>query len=543
MTQAQHSQHAALVSTDRVPVHRALLSVSDKTDLAPFARSLAAFGIELLSTGGTAHALREAGLDVIEVSEVTGFPEMMDGRVKTLHPTVHGALLARRDVPEHVRAMTEHGITPIDMVCINLYPFEQTIQRDGVTPDEAIEQIDIGGPAILRSAAKNHAFVTVVTSVDQYDSLINDLREGDGATSLAMRRDLAAAAFMRTAAYDTAISAWLCERRETPFPALLQLSYGFEGELRYGENPHQKAAVYANPASADPTVVKAPLLHGRPLSYNNVMDAAGTLELVQDLNDSFPDHASAAIIKHVNPCGAAIAANLTEAFDRAYESDPLAAYGGILGLSQPVDEATAARICDGQKFFEVILAPSFDDASVRMLAERWKNVRLLEIGPLSAAGYRKLGYRSVPGGMLVQDRDTAIPKTKDWLHVAGSPPPSAMLRDGAFAWMIAKHLRSNAIAIGRDGQLLGGGMGQVDRVAACRLAVERAGDRLSSGTGPAVAASDAFFPFPDGPQTLIDAGVRCIVQPGGSKRDQETIDLCAERDVTLMFTGVRHFRH
>ncbi|UCD74017.1 MAG: bifunctional phosphoribosylaminoimidazolecarboxamide formyltransferase/IMP cyclohydrolase [Phycisphaerales bacterium] len=525
-----------------IPIRRALISVSDKTDLIPFARSLVELGVEIISTGGTARAVSEAGIQVIPVEQVTGFPEMMDGRIKTLHPAIHGALLGRRDLDAHMNAMAEHDITPIDLVCINLYPFEQTIVNPEVTPEEAIEQIDIGGPAMLRSAAKNHAFVTVVTGADQYDRVINELKDHDGHTTLDLRRDLAAAAFMRTAQYDTAISAWMCSRREEEFPSLLRLTYAHHSDLRYGENPHQKAVLYSNPASPEPSVITGRVLHGKPLSYNNINDAAAALELIQDLGDVAPDRASAAVLKHTNPCGAATADDLPTAFDLAYAGDPLAAYGGILALSRTVDIETARRICDGQKFLEVIIAPDYHEDALAALGERWKNVRLLAIGALTRSGRRQIQYRSIPGGMLAQERDLKRAIAGNWSHAAGPQLDDVTLAEAAFIWTVVKHVKSNAVAIGRGGQLLGAGAGQMDRVASCRLAVEKAGGRIT-GDRPAIAASDAFFPFPDGPQVLIDAGVSVIVHPGGSKRDQETFDLCNERNVTCMLTGVRHFRH
>jgi phosphoribosylaminoimidazolecarboxamide formyltransferase/IMP cyclohydrolase len=525
-----------------VTIRRALLSVSDKTDLVPFARGLADLGVELISTGGTARVLVEAGLDVIPIDQVTGFPEMMDGRVKTLHPAVHGALLARRDIEEHVRAMAEHGITPIDLVCINLYPFEKTILEPNVTAEAAVEQIDIGGPSMLRSAAKNHDAVTVVTSAVQYDRVINELRQHEGATTFEMRRDLAAAAFMRTAAYDSAISAWMCSRREEPFPALLRLSYSHHADLRYGENPHQRAAVYSNPASGEPSVVSATVLHGKPLSYNNINDASAALELVQDLHHTAPDRASAVVIKHTNPCGAASADSLTAAFERAHAGDPLAAYGGILAVSRHLDVHTAKVIAEEDKFFEVIIAPGYESDALECLSARWKNVRLLSVPGLDHTGRLKINYRSVPGGMLVQERDMKLADVKSWRHVAGPAPDDGLLDDSAFIWMVTKHLKSNAVAIGRSGQLLGAGAGQMDRVAACRNAVTKAGARLAEG-GAIIAASDAFFPFDDGPRVLVEAGVTCIVQPGGSKRDDDTIALCEEHGVTCLLTSVRHFRH
>jgi len=528
-----------------VAVKRALISVSDKRDLIPFATALARLGVEIISTGGTARQLTEAGVQVTPIDQVTGFPEMMDGRVKSLHPLIHGGLLALRDNDEHTKAMTEHGITPIDLVCVNLYPFEQACLTPDNSKAEVIEQIDIGGPAMLRSAAKNFRFVTDITSPDQYDRVMNELSRNDGATTMELRHDLAAAAFMRTAEYDTAISAWMGSRRPEAFPSMLRLSYAKQDEIRYGENPHQKAAVYANPASPEPSVVKAKQLHGKPLSYNNMHDAAAALELVQELLDVADDKCGAAIIKHANPCGAALADSPRDAFERAYEGDPLAAYGGILAINRPIDRATAETITEGQKFLEVIVAVGFDEDAAELLGERWKNVRLLAAGSMAHSGNRKLNYKSIPGGMLVQERDMFVANTKDWRHAAGPNPDSGLLKDAAFVWTIAKHLKSNAIAIGRDSLLIGGGMGQVDRVTACKLAISRAGDRLkdASSGSPAIAASDAFFPFSDGPELLIDAGVGCIVHPGGSIRDQETIDLCEKRGVTLMLTGVRHFRH
>lgn len=528
--------------TNQTRIRRALLSVSDKTDLVPFARSLVELDIQIISTGGTARALAEAGVPVIPVEQVTGFPEMMDGRVKTLHPAIHGALLGRRDLDTHMKAMADHDITPIDLVCINLYPFEQTILDRDVAPEEAIEQIDIGGPAMLRSAAKNHADVTVVTSSEQYDRVVNELRANDGATSLDLRRDLAAAAFMRTAQYDTAISAWMCSRREEEFPTILRLTYAHHADMRYGENPHQKAALYANPASPEPSVVTAKVLHGKPLSYNNINDAAAALELVQDLHDFAPRRASIAIIKHTNPCGAATADELTAAFDLAYEGDPLAAYGGILASSRKIDMQTAGLVCQGQKFLEVIIAPGFEEDALEAISERWKNVRLLAAGDLTRSGRRQIQYRSVPGGMLAQERDLKRTTVMGWSHAAGPAPDDETLNEAGFTWTVVKHVKSNAIAIARGGQLLGSGAGQMDRVASCRLAVEKAADRIR-GDRPAIAASDAFFPFPDGPKVLIDAGVKMIVQPGGSKRDHETLQLCEERNVTCMLTGTRHFRH
>jgi len=527
-----------------VPVRRALLSVSDKSDLVPFAQALVSLGVELVSTGGTARALVAAGLPVRSIEDLTGMPEMMDGRVKTLHPSVHGGLLARRDEPSHVDAMETHGIDAIDLVCINLYPFERTVENPEIDAREAIEQIDIGGPAMVRSAAKNHDFVTVVTDPQQYDRVVQELQTNDGSTTIELRREMAAAAFRRTAAYDAAIAGWMDTTRGELFPEVMRTTHLLRSDLRYGENPHQRAAVYRDPAAPRMGIVGANLRHGKPLSYNNLNDAAAALSLIEDLHALFRDDTAAVVVKHTNPCGAAIAPSPADAFNRAEAGDRLAAYGGIVAISAPVDGTTAAAIVDGERFLEVIVAPSFDDDAIRILGERWKNVRLLEVGAIRPplAG---LEVRSVSGGLLVQERDVAVADRRRWQHVAGPVPSEALLDDACMATALAKGLTSNAVCIVRDRQLIGAGAGQMDRVASCRIAVEKAGDRLatSAGTSTPVAGSDAFFPFADGPQLLIDAGVGAVVHPGGSKRDQETFDLCDSREVTCLLTGLRHFRH
>jgi len=525
-----------------VRIRRALISVSDKRDLIPFAKALVAHGAEIVSTGGTSAALAAAGIPVIPIEKLTGFPEMMDGRVKTLHPRVHGGLLGRRDVAEHVKAMEEHGIAPIDLVCVNLYPFEMTVRREGVQEHEAIEQIDIGGPSMLRSAAKNHEFVTVLTDPSQYDAVASELAKNEGATTLELRRTLAAATFARTAAYDTAISAWMAARAGNRFPPVFELRGVNEGELRYGENPHQAAAVYRDPTYRGPNVVGAELLHGKPLSYNNLLDAAAALELVQDLRELAPGMAGAVVVKHTNPCGTAIAPTLREAFARAYAGDPLAAFGGIVALNAAVDRATAEEIVAGEKFLEVVVAPSYDAEALALLQARWKNARLLAVGPVSAAPKSVL-VRSIAGGFLAQEADTHEIDASKFQHVAGPVPSAEVLRDAAFLTAVVKHLKSNAVCIGKNGQLLGAGAGQMDRVASCRNAVEKSAARVRDGGGIAVAASDAFFPFDDGPRMLIGAGVGCLVHPGGSKRDEDTFKLCNEKGVTCLLTGVRRFRH
>jgi len=529
---------------DTVKVRRALLSVSDKTDLVPFAKALVSRGVELISTGGTARALRDAGLEVRSIDEITGFPEMMGGRVKTLHPKVHGALLALRDDEGHLASMREHGIEPIDLICINLYPFERTVSSPDVEQDEAIEQIDIGGPSMLRSGAKNFRSVVVMTSPAQYDRVISELDSHDGCTSLKLRGEFAATTFGRTSEYDAAIAAYLGRKAVEPFPEILRTGFVKIDELRYGENPHQSAAYYKDPASTGPTVVNARQLAGKPLSHNNVLDAAAALETVKALRkQADADGAGACVVKHTNPCGAAWADSGQDAVKAALAGDPLASYGGILALSSNLDLKTADLLCGDGIFLEVVVAPEFDADALERLKDRWKYLRLLAVGDKKPFRGRKLEYRSVPGGMLVQDRDARAEDTGLWSHSAGPAPTPGDLRDTAMVMMMCRAMSSNAIAIGgRDGatlRLFGAGVGQMDRVASCSIAVGKAGDK-SKG---AIAASDAFFPFSDGAQVLIDAGVRVIVHPGGSKRDDETFDACERSGVTCLTTGVRHFRH
>ncbi len=535
--------------TDLITIKRALISVSDKTDLIPFARKLAARGVAIISTGGTARALQEASIEVTPIDQVTGMPEMMDGRVKTLHPKIHGGLLALRDEPSHAQALTDHGIEPIDLVCVNLYPFEKTIAKPGVHDDEAIEQIDIGGPSMVRSAAKNHRYVTVVTDPAQYDRVSQELDARNGATSLALRQKLCAAAFARTAAYDSTIAAWLGTRfasgvGATAFPEMVSMRLLRKAELRYGENPHQSAATYSltpPPPGAEGSVIDARQLHGKQLSFNNLYDAAAALELIKEFVPP-----AAAVIKHTNPCGCAVGGSLNEAFEKAYAGDPLAAFGGIVALNRKVDVATATAITAGQKFLEVILAPDYDDEALEMLRTRWQNVRLLAVGSLPSPTQRDTRQQDIkwiPGGALVQQRDLADMSPKAWRHVAGPTPSAAMLEDLGVAWITVKHVKSNAITIAKDGALVGAGAGQMDRVESCKIAVQKANvGGVNRGQG-AAAASDAFFPFRDGPDVLIAAGVKAIVQPGGSKRDDETIKACTDAGVTLLLTGRRHFRH
>lgn len=530
------------MAQDIRPIRRALISVSDKAGVAEFAHALADRGVELVSTGGTARTLRDTGLIVRDVSELTGFPEMLDGRVKTLHPAVHGGILGVEELAEHASAMADHGIQPIDLVCIDLYPFEQTIATPGVTLGQAIEQIDIGGPAMVRSAAKNHDRVTIVTNPSQYERVLADLAEHDGTTTK-LRACFAAAAFARTSAYDAAITGYLSTQiGGDKLPSTLSLGYSRAGELRYGENPHQPAAAYIDAGYAGPTVFGVEPLHGKALSYNNLADASAAFELALDLAQA-SGTVGATVIKHANPCGAATAASALNTIDAALLGDPVAAFGGIVACSHAIDLAAAERLCAKGLFLEVIIAPAFDPDALDRLRERWTNTRLLAAGESSRPEQAGLMVRTMPGGALAQRIDAVRPDPDSWTLAAG-PEPDPTIKPAIAAMVcIARALTSNAVAIGRgiDGglALAGAGAGQMDRVTSCRLAVEKAGTHAAGG----IVASDGFFPFADGPQILIDAGVRTIVQPGGSKRDGETIELCESRGVTLLLTGMRHFRH
>jgi phosphoribosylaminoimidazolecarboxamide formyltransferase / IMP cyclohydrolase len=530
-----------------VRIGRALLSVSDKTGLVELARALAALGVELVSTGGTARALADAGLDVRDVADVTGFPEMMGGRVKTLHPRVHGGILGVTHDPDHADAMEQHGIEPIDLVCVNLYPFERAAADPGATDDELIEQIDIGGPAMIRSAAKNHERVAVLTDPAQYGAFIDGLRAHDGCTTREQRRELAVEAFARTARYDAAIALRL--GTEDALPERMVVALERHDTLRYGENPHQIGAVYARAGAPDgPALTRADVLHGKALSYNNYNDASAAVALAWELHRLDPARTSAAVVKHTNPCGGATARDNVEAIDGALLGDPLAAYGGILACTTTIDAGAATRLCAQGVFLEVIAAPTFDDDALEILRAHSKNVRLLTLGDFPADAPSGVTLRSIVGGdVLAQEADAPAIDASAWAHPAGPEPGDDIRAHAGVVWAMAKHLSSNAIAIGGAPagarsdlvRLFGAGAGQMDRVASCRLAIEKAGERARG----AIAASDAFFPFPDGPELLIDAGVTTIVHPGGSKRDDETFALCERRGVTCLTTGVRHFRH
>ena len=527
------------------PIRRALLSASDKAGIADFARALHERGAELVSTGGTARALRDAGLPVREASDLTGFPEMLDGRVKTLHPAIHGGILAVEEDPEHARAMAHHRIEPIDLVCIDLYPFEKAIATPGVQRHEAVEQIDIGGPAMVRSAAKNHDRVAVVTSPTQYQGVLDDLAR-HGGTTAGLRATLAAAAFARTSDYDAAIARYLSGQAPAGTdhpPEALAIRYQRAGELRYGENPHQRAAAYKDPAYAGPSVVGVRPLHGKALSYNNLADTAAALELALDLS-ALGVGVGAAVVKHANPCGAAAAISAASAIDLALAGDPVAAFGGIVACSHAIDPAAAERLCAKDLFLEVIVAPAFEPDALERLRARWTNTRLLAVGHTPRPPVPPLVFRSLPGGALAQAADTTRPDPASWTLATGPSPDAATRHAAAAMVLVARALTSNAVAIGGAAgsggvALYGAGAGQMDRLTSCRLAVQKAGERARG----AIAASDGFFPFADGPGVLIDAGVATIVQPGGSKRDGETIERCQAAGVTLLLTGTRHFRH
>jgi len=616
-SQSSHAHSASSGAPDLVRVRRALISVSDKHGVVELASTLVTLGVEVVSTGGTFKALTDARVRCTPIEQLTGLPEMMDGRVKTLHPAVHGGLLAVRDNPEHVAALLRHSIEPIDLVCINLYPFTQTLAKldagtYGLTHADAVENIDIGGPAMVRSGAKNHAYVAVLTDPAQYPRVLSELRQSAACTTLATRARLAGEAFAMSAAYDAAIAAYMARNigiantsvlrsantavsgAAALLPERLTISLRRVAALRHGENPHQAAALYTQDlapnaaplavASSGSTIVNATQLHGKELSYNNIADAAAALDLALALAMALAAQAArvsatgldalrcaACVIKHANPCGAAAASHPLLAVDRAIAGDPVAAFGGILACSATIDGVTAERLAGKDIFLEVIIAPSFTEQALATLRAKSSSCRLLAYGHVngsattgtapSAASQlageatpdQRIMFRSIPGGVLVQERDLLMPDATGWTHSAGpaptSIPGSHTLQEAEIIEVIARALASNAIAIGAsDGhsvRLLGAGVGQVDRVTACRLAVEKARafspDLLTSGR--AIAVSDAFFPFPDGPQILIDAGVSVLVHPGGSKRDAETFELCNQRRVTCMTTGVRRFRH
>ena len=526
---------------DQRPIKRALLSVSDKTGLVDLGKALASNGVELLSTGGTAKALRDAGLDVRDVADVTGYPEMMDGRVKTLHPAVHGGLLALRDNDDHVAAMDTHGIGAIDLVVVNLYPFEATVAK-GAAYAEVIENIDIGGPAMIRSAAKNHGFVNVVVDTEDYAAIIAELDANAGQTSYALRQRLAQTAYARTAAYDTAVSTWMAEQvGETP----RRRTFGgtLAQTLRYGENPHQQAAFYTD-GSDRPGVATATQHQGKELSYNNINDTDAAFELVSEFAPG--NGPACAIIKHANPCGVATGATMIEAYTRAFDCDRTSAFGGIIALNQPLDGETAEAISG--IFTEVVIAPGADADAVEIFSKK-KNLRLLTTNGLADPAVAKLTVRQVSGGYLVQDKDVGRITRDDLKVVTKRAPSDQELSDLLFAWTVAKHVKSNAIIYVKDGATVGVGAGQMSRVDSTRIAARKAQDMAEAMGLPAplttgsVVASDAFFPFADGLITAAEAGATALIQPGGSMRDDEVIAAADAAGLAMVFTNMRHFRH
>ena len=526
-----------------VAIRRALLSVSDKTGLVELGQALAGHGVELVSTGGTARALREAGLAVKDISDLTGFPEMMDGRVKTLHPKVHGGLLAVRDNPEHAAAMAEHAIGAIDLVVVNLYPFEATVAR-GADRDEVIENIDIGGPSMVRSAAKNHAFVTIVTDPADYAELTGELTEKGGATSLAFRRRCAAKAYALTATYDSMISQWFAFADQGQlFPDMLAINGKAPVVLRYGENPHQQAALYTPAGPHGRGIAQAGQLQGKELSYNNYNDADAALELAAEFRRQEP---AVVIVKHANPCGVAQRGTLIEAWNEALACDSVSAFGGIVCVSTELDGPTAEAICE--IFTEVVIAPSVSEAARAAFAKK-KNLRLLVTGDLPDPRRGGLAVKPITGGLLVQTRDNGAITAADLKVVTRRAPTSQELKDCLFAWTVARHVKSNAIVYAKDGATAGIGAGQMNRRDSSRIAAMKAAEAAekygwaqSRAVGSAV-ASDAFFPFADGLLAAAEAGATAVIQPGGSIRDDEVIAAADDAGLAMVFTGMRHFRH
>jgi phosphoribosylaminoimidazolecarboxamide formyltransferase/IMP cyclohydrolase len=519
-----------------VPIHRVLLSVSDKTGLIELAKELVNNKAMLISTGGTKKALLDAGIPAVDISEVTGFPEMLDGRVKTLHPKIHGGILAIRDNAEHVKTIKEHDIHPIDMVICNLYPFAKVASNPESTYEEVVENIDIGGPSMVRSAAKNHHDVAVITSPEQYASIIAELKSNGGKISLETRKKLACDAFTHTAQYDLAISQYFKAQLSQGFSDEISFSFKCKQVLRYGENPHQTAAFYTELNPPADSLANATILHGKELSYNNLLDIDSALSLLREFG-----RPASVILKHNNPCGAAVSKNLVDTFRGAYDGDPLSAYGGIVGFNREVDEATALAMAEPGRFLECVVAPSFSPEAFEILTNKptWKkSVRLLSTGPMIA---RKptMEIRKVDGGLLVQDKDSSNENLSSARSVTKKKLTPLELDDLKFAWVVCKHVKSNAIVIVKDGKLLGTGAGQMSRVDAVQNALKKAGENARG----AVLASDAFFPFRDGVDEAAKAGIIAIVQPGGSMRDADAIASCDENGISMIFSGFRHFRH
>ncbi|RZT16563.1 bifunctional phosphoribosylaminoimidazolecarboxamide formyltransferase/IMP cyclohydrolase [Fictibacillus sp. BK138] len=510
-------------------IKRALVSVSNKEGLLPFAEKLASHGVEIISTGGTKKALEEAGIPVIGISEVTGFPEIMDGRVKTLHPKIHGGLLAVRDNETHKQAMHENEIAPIDLVVVNLYPFKETIAKEDTTFSDAIENIDIGGPSMLRSAAKNHAYVTVVVDPKDYETVAGEL-ESVGSVSEETRRRLAAKTFRHTAAYDALIAEYLTAAVEEEHPESFTVTFEKKQDLRYGENPHQKAAFYANPLAGSLSLTNAEQLHGKELSYNNINDADAALSIVKEFSDP-----AVVAVKHMNPCGVGTGSTVLEAYTRAFEADPVSIFGGIIASNTEIDAETAEKLAE--IFLEIIIAPSFTDEALEILTKK-KNIRLLKLDFTDGKGIAKK-VTTVSGGMLVQDEDVYGLDDANVTIPTKRQPTEQEWKDLKLAWKVVKHVKSNAIVLAKDEMTVGVGAGQMNRVGAAKIAIEQAGERAK---GSAL-GSDAFFPMDDTVEAAARAGVTAIIQPGGSIKDEDSIKKADEHGITMVFTGVRHFRH
>lgn len=508
---------------------RALVSVSDKTNLVPFVSSLVELGYEIISTGGTKKALEAAGIKTIGISEVTDFPEIMDGRVKTLHPKVHGALLCVRDNPDHVRQIEELGIQYIDLVCVNLYPFKETVQKPGVSHEEIIENIDIGGPSMLRSASKNYKFIPVLCDPSDYDAVVKELRE-NGETSLTTREYLAAKVFRHTASYDTMIASYLTERAGEKYPEKFTITFDKVQELRYGENPHQSAAFYKG-MNPQYSLANAKQLHGKELSYNNIQDGNAAIEILKD----FEGQPAVVGLKHMNPCGVGIGKTIEEAWDKAYEADPVSIFGGIVAFNEPIHASVAEKL--SKIFLEIIIAPAFDEDAFEILSKK-KNIRLMQLDT-SLEVNAKYKVTNVNDGLLVQDIDDHKITAEDLRCVTNRKPTEEELEQLLFAWKVVKHVKSNAIVLVKDNMTIGVGAGQMNRVGAAKIAIEQAGEKAKGS----IMSSDAFFPMPDTVEEAVKAGVTAIIQPGGSIKDQLSIDVCNEHGIAMVYTGVRHFKH
>lgn len=508
---------------------RAIVSVSNKEGIVPFVQQLVELGVEVISTGGTKKVLQENGVNVISISEVTGFPEILDGRVKTLHPNIHGGLLARRADENHQQQLNEHNITPIDIVVVNLYPFKETIAKEGTTFEDAIENIDIGGPTMLRASAKNHESVTVVVDPADYETVLGELKE-NGSVNKETRQRLAAKVFRHTAAYDAMISNYLTESVNETFPESFTVTYEKKQDLRYGENPHQKAAFYEAPLRAVNSIASAIQLHGKELSYNNINDAEAALQIIKDFTEP-----AVVAVKHMNPCGVGVGATTYEAFVRAYEADPVSIFGGIVAFNTEVDEETAQRL--HEIFLEIIIAPSFTEEAVQILMKK-KNIRLLTL-PIETETAIEKRFTSVRGGLLVQDEDTYTLEDATVSIPTKRQPTDAEWQDLKLAWQVVKHVKSNAIVLAKDNRTVGIGAGQMNRVGAANIALHQAG-KLAEGSA---LGSDAFFPMDDTVEAAAKAGVTAIIQPGGSIRDEDSIKKADEYGIAMVLTGVRHFKH